>query len=87
MTTLAKAEGRKFCDPVYDGLGMRCKRCGCWKRGENAPDCPPYITRCEPDAERLPHIKSASQNSRARAEYFAKLESEIANPPTKDSGA
>lgn len=52
----------RFCDIVDDGLGLECRRCGSWKRGKEVPECPPYITRTEPDGDRLPHIKTAKQN-------------------------
>lgn len=51
-----------YCEAKFDGLGMECQRCGSWRRGRNAPDCPPYITRVEPDSSRLPHIKTNEQN-------------------------
>jgi hypothetical protein len=51
-----------MCDLHFDGLGTECSRCGSWRRGAELPDCPPYITRMEPDGERLPHIKTAEQN-------------------------
>lgn len=54
-----------YCDSQFDGLGTECRRCGSWKRGKDAPDCPPYITRLEPDGERLPHIKTAEENKAA----------------------
>lgn len=63
-----------FCDLSFDGLGMSCGRCGSWRRGEIAPDCPPYVTRHEPNGERLPHIKTAAENTRLHHEYFASLD-------------
>lgn len=54
-----------FCDPHFDGLGMGCKRCGSWSRGSEYPECPPYITRLEPDGKRLPQIKTPEENTRA----------------------
>jgi len=53
-----------YCDLHFDGLGTDCRRCGSWRRGKKAPDCPPYITRCEPNGERLPHIKTDAENRR-----------------------
>jgi hypothetical protein len=60
-----------FCDPASDGLGVSCRRCGSWRRGIKTPDCPPYITRCEPDGSRLPHIKTAEQNRMAWITWMA----------------
>ena len=40
----------KFCEHQDIGLGVRCNRCGSWYR-YGPPDCPPYITRSEPDAK------------------------------------
>lgn len=66
-----------FCSFKFDGLGTECERCGSWHRGIEPPDCVPFITRCEPDGARLPHIKTAEQNRAARSEYFQKLEAEF----------
>lgn len=51
-----------FCELHFDGLGTECLRCGNWKHGANLVDCPPYITRMEPDGKRLPHITTPEQN-------------------------
>lgn len=56
---------KDFCDLRDDGLGIECQRCGSWKRGKERPSCPPYITRSEPDGDRLPHIKTPEENKRA----------------------
>jgi hypothetical protein len=66
----------KSCRPISDGLGVRCERCGCWKRGTDTPDCPPYITRSEPDGARLPHIKTLAQNKLAHAEHMSAMDRE-----------
>lgn len=63
-----------LCKFKFDGLGTECTRCGSWRRGSEPPDCPPYITRSEPDLTRLPHIKTAQQNKQAWTEYFAALD-------------
>jgi hypothetical protein len=60
--------------PKFDGLGTSCGRCGCWTRGTDAPRCPPFITRMEPDGARLPHITSPPQNQRAHADHMAALD-------------
>lgn len=67
----------EFCKLRFDGLGTECERCGCWTRGKGAPECPPYVTRCEPDGKRLPHIKTNEQNRKARREFFGHLEAAI----------
>ncbi len=54
-----------WCNKIYDGFGTECQRCGSWTRGRKWPECPPYITRMEPDGERLPHIKTHEQNKAA----------------------
>ena len=79
-TTACPAGSRTFCRLSSDGLGIQCARCGCWKRGEEPPECPPYITRSEPDGARLPHITTRRQNEAARRDYMAKLEAECAEP-------
>lgn len=60
----------KFCDLHFDGLGTECRRCRSWRRGKQAPDCPPYITRSEPDGDRLPDIKTTKQNHAAWQKYI-----------------
>lgn len=71
----------QFCAFTYDGLGIECRRCGCWQRGGvRNPECPPYITRMEPDGERLPHIKTLEQNRAAHAHWLAE-EEERCGPP------
>lgn len=62
-----------FCKPKFDGLGTACCRCGCWKRGTEPPDCPPFVTRCEPDNARLPHIKTAADNTRLHRQWLSAL--------------
>jgi hypothetical protein len=66
-----------FCSFSSDGLGISCARCGSWRRGDTPPDCPPYITRSEPDGTRLPHITTAGENSTARDRYFDRLEEDL----------
>ncbi len=73
-----------YCAIHFDGLGTECKRCGSWKRGTDAPDCPPYITRCEPDGERLPHIKTHEQNRMAWITWSAIEEAQHPYPKSAD---
>jgi hypothetical protein len=69
-----------FCDPHFDGLGTECRRCGSWKRGRRRPDCPPYITRTEPDGARLPHIKTPRENRHAWITWAAVEEEQHPHP-------
>ena len=62
-----------LCHFEFDGLGTKCTRCGCWTRGTTPPECPPYITRMEPNNARLPHL-TAEQNQQACKDYFARLD-------------
>lgn len=50
-----------FCDFEQLSLGTTCHRCGSWSR-EGVPECPPWVTRSEPDNARLPHILTDEQN-------------------------
>lgn len=63
-----------FCELSFDGLGTNCARCGSWVRGRGRPTCPSYITRCEPDGARLPHIKSPAENAGAHSRWIKMLE-------------
>ena len=58
----------EFCSFYFDGLGTECRRCRCWQRGTEPPECPPFITRCEPDNKRLPHL-TPLDNDKAWTEY------------------
>lgn len=42
-----------------------------------APDCPPYVTRSEPDNARLPHITTLAENNRLWTAYLASIDAEI----------
>lgn len=66
----------EFCRPYFDGLGTSCGRCGNWTRGTDAPRCPPYITRVEPDGLRLPHITTKAENTKAHRAHMAVLDRE-----------
>lgn len=59
-----------FCILSNDGLGVQCSRCGSWLRGNDAPDCPPYVTRSEPDYARLPHLAVDGANQRAHRDFM-----------------
>ena len=72
------AEKSEFCKVSHDGLGNHCARCGSWARDDAQPICPPYVTRCEPDNQRLPHITTAAQNSLAHLRWYNSQLSEIA---------
>lgn len=65
-----------FCTLTFDGLGTACARCGSWSRGKRAPECPPYVTRCEPNIARLSHIKTPEQNAKARLDWLALADGE-----------
>lgn len=65
-----------LCTRLFDGLGTSCSRCGSWTRGRATPECPPYVTRCEPDNARLPHIKTPEQNTQARLDWLALADGE-----------
>jgi len=64
---------KSLCQFESDDLGTSCKRCGCWWRLGEFIECPPFITRCEPDAERLPHLAEQSANDLAHKEYMDRL--------------
>lgn len=67
-----------FCKFSFDGLGTECGRCKSWRRGAEPPDCPPYVTRSEPDGDRLPHITTVDENRTAHRAYLASLDPEWA---------
>lgn len=69
-----------YCDPHFDGTITECQRCGSSKRGAEFPDCPPYITRMEPDGDRLPHIKTAAENRQAWLTWAAEEDIEHPQP-------
>lgn len=78
-----------FCRLSFDGLGTSCARCGSWIRGTEAPTCPPYITRAEPDWQRLPNIKTHDDNARAYVDFMHAREVECAaqrKSPTAPAG-
>jgi hypothetical protein len=68
----------EFCSFITDGLGTKCERCGCWRRGDEPPPCPSYITRFEPDGSRLPHIKTHAENALAMELYFDERDAALA---------
>lgn len=71
-----------YCDPSFDGLGTKCRRCGSWQRGKEPPACPPYITRMEPDGARLPNIKTQEENTRAWVTWSEYEDMEHPDPRT-----
>ena len=59
-----------LCNWSKEGSRTECHRCGSICYDGNEPTCPPWITRSEPDGDRLPHIKTAEQNRAAHQAWI-----------------
>lgn len=65
-----------FCKHRQNGTGISCDYCGCWKAGVMPPSCPTYITRTEPNLNRIPHIKTIEDNNVAYDAWWKECERE-----------